>query len=701
MDRSGQGVSGKTIFFKSSPNDAFTVDTSLQTTSGGYFALSLEIGDDITRGVITLSVKGCNAAISSGVIHYDPGHKDKKVRLLDCQGSSQSCSVRIGANRIDSTTVELTAYSKARGSGTYSWSTGETSELIQVTQPGTYCVKVEDSTGCVASDCITVGHPPCKTEIHVSRGPSVTDVASDKAFILTARTKGMAPFTYLWSTGDTSMQIRAVKADLYCVTVVDAAGCRSNDCEIVKGYGCAAKILVEKDDSLGSSAAPLLSVRTSGTPPYAYLWSTGETSPTIRAADSTSYCVTVVDSLGCTARDCIDLRKRQCGTEIRVGTTPNDFTNNGQKVLYAVTKGRAPFHFRWSTGDTTQRIVVDTAGEYCVEVVDANGCESSACTMVRFPPPCSAKIQLAPNLNVSDALTSDFVLAVRNYGRAPFKYIWSTGDTTKRIQITDAIEYCVTITDGTGCVAEDCLDLSKFADSCSVEIHRTRNGHLIAFPRPHFATSFSWSTGDSSRHIKIDSAGEYCVTVSNIFGCTASACITIPIDHDSLCAVKILRRKVAEGTLLIAASRGLGDFSFAWSTGDTSRYILVDSAGSYCVTAFTNTCKVQSCVDVNTSANAQGIGPPEDYHVYGRQVRTKVFPNPFKQMFNLSIPLDQPQELEIFIHRLDGKLVWRDKIGLGMGTHTLPVDLQDTPAGIYIVKLRSKDIYETFRMVKH
>ena len=627
-------------------------------------------------------------------------HTDKKIRLLDCQGSSQRCAVRISANRVDSAIVELTAFTKVHGSASYSWSTGDTSEIIQVIQPGTYCVKVEDSTGCVASDCITVGHPSCKTEIHLSQTDNVTNAIGDKASILTARTKGIAPFSYMWSTGDTSMQIEARNTELYCVTVVDATGCRSNDCKIIRGTGCAVKIQIAQDDSLGSSAATILSVRASGAPPYSYLWSTGETTPSIHTTGSTWYCVTVVDSLGCVSRDCVDLR-RQCGTEIRVGSNANDLSSGGQKVLYAITKGRAPFHFRWSTGDTSQRIVVDTAGEYCVAVTDAKGCESFACTMVRFPSPCGAKIQLAPNRQVSDAVTSPLMLTVRRYGHAPFKYLWSTGDTTQHIQILDAAEYCVTVTDEAGCVAEQCLDLSKFADSCSVDIQRTRNGHLITLARPNFSTSFSWSTGDTSRHIKIDSAAEYCVTATNMFGCTTSACITIPPDQDSLCAVKMLRRKVAEGTLLIAAPRGLGDYSFTWSTGDTSRYILVDSAGTYCLTAFTNTCKVQTCIDVNDAANIQGIGSAGHHRISGRKIRTKVFPNPFKQLFNLSLSIDQPQLLEIFVHRLDGKLIYRDRIGLGVGAQTIPVDLQGTPDGIYIVRIRGKDTNETFRMVKH
>ncbi|NND09528.1 MAG: T9SS type A sorting domain-containing protein [Saprospiraceae bacterium] len=702
LNRSGHGVEGKIIVVKSSSNSSFHLDTSIMTDSGGYFSISLETRDDIVRGAFTLFVEGCTTAQSTASIHYDSKHRDVKVRLLDCQDPSQRCFADIVANRVDSTLVELTASHQGHDGATYHWSTGDTSRSIQVTEPGSYCVRIQDTSGCIIGDCILIGNPECLTQIHVSRSGNATDVASNNASILTARTKGMAPFSYKWSTGDTSKQTSALTTDLYCVTVVDASGCRSNDCKKVEGPNCRATIIVDRQDSANTSASASLSVRMSGTPPLSYLWSTGDTTSVILAGDATWYCVSVSDSLGCVARDCINLAQRSCKTSIRIASISSDAVGSGQKVLYAVSKGIPPFHYRWSTGDTTQRIMIDTAGEYCVKVIDAHGCASSSCIKVRFQEPCKVKIQLAvSNSQISDQISSEWLLVARTHGRPPFSYRWSTGDTTRHISISDALQYCVTVTDAADCVVNDCLDLSKYADSCTLEIHHSRNGRLVALPRPQFATSFAWNTGDTTRSIKIDSAGEYCVTVHNIFGCTASACIAITNEIDALCKVKIIRRKVEEGTLLIAATRWGEDFTFEWSTGDTSRYILVDSAGLYCVSASTENCSVQACTKVDQFIAVKEIGHGMGYPKWARQKQTKAFPNPFNQLFNLQVTVEELHEIEIFIHRFDGKIVWQGRRDLEAGINTLPIDLKNMAAGIYLVNLYGKELHETLRMVKY
>jgi hypothetical protein len=48
-------------------------------------------------------------------------------------------------------------------------------------------------------------------------------------------------------------------------------------------------------------------------------------------------------------------------------------------VFTAPVGGGGNYNYTWNSGETTQNILVNTAGQYCVTVADVNGCMSSAC----------------------------------------------------------------------------------------------------------------------------------------------------------------------------------------------------------------------------------------------------------------------------------------------------------------------------------
>lgn len=52
----------------------------------------------------------------------------------------------------------------------------------------------------------------------------------------------------------------------------------------------------------------------------------------------------------------------------------------------SATNGVSPYTYSWNTGETTANIIVNTAGQYCVSIADANGCSSTNCI---YAGPCS------------------------------------------------------------------------------------------------------------------------------------------------------------------------------------------------------------------------------------------------------------------------------------------------------------------------
>ena len=130
-------------------------------------------------------------------------------------------------------------------------------------------------------------------------------------------------------------------------------------------------------------------------------------------------------------------------------------------------------------------------------------------------------------------------LSAWSNGTAPFTYQWTNGngniyDTTQYIYPNAYGQYCVTVTDANGCVASACFYYGNNNNTCSVTIYQytdTATGvdYLYAyFTGNGNAVSYQWQGNgvilDTTFDFAPNAYGQYCVTVADDSGCTASAC---------------------------------------------------------------------------------------------------------------------------------------------------------------------------------
>jgi hypothetical protein len=114
---------------------------------------------------------------------------------------------------------------------TYLWSTGSTSGAIDVTgASGTFSVTVTDANGCTAEDSYTLsGSNPCANfYAGIFYNPDSLGMGQD--YLNALAFNGTFPYTYLWSTGETTGAIEVTGASgTFVVTVTDANGCTDED----------------------------------------------------------------------------------------------------------------------------------------------------------------------------------------------------------------------------------------------------------------------------------------------------------------------------------------------------------------------------------------------------------------------------------------------------------------------------------------
>ncbi len=206
----------------------------------------------------------------------------------------------------------------------------------------------------------------CAPQEDCSVSIDVDELAS--GYLLTAGATGEAPFQYSWVTGENSQSITVTETGTYCVEVITANGCEATACVTVQlGGECSVQISPNPAGSLSAIA--------SGTAPFTYSWSTGATTADIFPNADGLYCVTVTDDNGCESTGCYQWTSGGGDTLCDVQI----FLVQGGTYLQADASGTAPFTYLWNSGQNTAAIMPSEPGEYCVTVVDASGCESSAC----------------------------------------------------------------------------------------------------------------------------------------------------------------------------------------------------------------------------------------------------------------------------------------------------------------------------------
>jgi hypothetical protein len=409
-----------------------------------------------------------------------------------------SCSVSIEQTAAGT----LVAIASGESPYSYLWDTGETNSLITPIQDGIYCVTITDSTNCSASACYNL-----LTDNPDSCWVNITSFSSGDSLL--ANGNGVAPFFYLWSSGEIGPVISPVVSSEYCVTMTDASGCVAVDCfwndEGDIGQDSCLVNIIELDSGE-------ISAESSGAAPFSYLWSSGEMMQSILPNDlDTLYCVTITDAVGCVSNSCIDFWSNPIDTSmcfVAIDSLSGD-------SLKANGYGTAPFLYEWNTGDTSNFIIPTETGEYCVTIIDADGCTSSTCIWFNNQDPCWVDVyESAPGVLIADP-----------FGVSPFIYSWNTGGSTSQI-FADGLEpaYCVTVTDAQGCVATNCMiyDGGISQDSCGIFIEQVGEGNMSidikAFTNGVAPFSYLWDTDETTEIITVYTSGFYEVTVTDAQG---------------------------------------------------------------------------------------------------------------------------------------------------------------------------------------
>ena len=332
-----------------------------------------------TYTVIVTDANGCSGTSTNSItITVNPN----PTPTITASGPIAFCSG-------DSVTLDAGA-----GYTVYSWSTGASSQTINVTISGSYSVTVTDAIGCTgssnASANITVNPNPIPTI--TPGGP--TAICSGSNLILDA---GAGYTTYSWSTGGTSQSINVTSAGNYSVSITDANGCNGSSSITVtllpSPVADTSSIIIIPANCGGSSGGLSGVTMVSGEAPFQYVWlnSAGSvvgTNVNLSNVTPGIYTLTITDANGCSiTAGSFTIPSTPPVTALFTANTLTgeipltvNFTNNSI--------GAANYLWQFGTGDTS--VVVSPSYIYthigvynvCLTAISAAGCIDTACTVI-------------------------------------------------------------------------------------------------------------------------------------------------------------------------------------------------------------------------------------------------------------------------------------------------------------------------------
>jgi hypothetical protein len=315
---------------------------------------------------------------------------------------------------------------------------------------GDYSVTVTDANGCEATATVTITQPDI-IELTVSGVDPLCFGGNDGEASVSA-SGGTAPYTYLWSDGQTTQAATGLTAGTYTVTVTDANDCSvSESVTLTEPTELLADVVAGSIDCFGESDATATVTATGGTPPYTYLWDdpASQTTATAVGLSAGTYQVTVTDSQGCIVVESITIVE-PAALELTIDS--DDVLCFGESTGSAtanVSGGTPDYTYLWSDGQTTQIATGLAAGTYEVTVTDANGCEITESITITQPEEILLSTATT-NANCSDSDDGTATVTATG-GTGTYTYLWSNGQTTATAINLAAGNYSVTVTDENGC----------------------------------------------------------------------------------------------------------------------------------------------------------------------------------------------------------------------------------------------------------
>ena len=455
---------------------------------------------DINGFTLTLSANNCNGVLTDQV---EFSVLSEEVPVITPSGPIEICPGE---------TLELTA----TGNGEISWSTGETGSSIWITEAGNYSAALEG----------VCGINEVSVEVIESTNASLTvlpagevEICEGETVQLTATGSG----DFVWSNGSIEAMTEVNAPGIYTVTLTNSCGTFEESVVVSVQEPPVLTLLSPPEILLCEGASVVL--ETAGTGDFS--WSNGMTGSSITISETGIYTVTLSNDCGSDSKTIVVSDGGSLPTADIIVNGSTSICPGESTVLTAVTDD----DFLWGDGSAEATFEVFSPGTYTL--LATNQCGSTTVEI-------EITLVSVPLVTISDGATTichGEPVLLRAVSSLPVQ--WSTGSTNKNIEVDNAGEYYVSVSNacGTDTAFVDVLSGNPLADFTIVP--DTGSAPLDAYFTNHSsnADSFNWYVNDqfAGDDEQFDytfyKPGNYEITLvaSDSVGCTDSYTQELPV----------------------------------------------------------------------------------------------------------------------------------------------------------------------------
>ena len=342
--------------------------------------------------------------------------------------------------------------------------------LIHLTA-GTYFLTVTDANGCTDTTSVPLSQPdtivPLLSSVSFSGGANITCAGNSDGTDTVSVSGGTMPYSYFWSTSDTTAIVTGLSAGPISVHIVDANGCS------VDGYDTLFAPLPITADSMhvttsctGSANGSIDVFISGGTMPYSYQWSTSpaDTLSGISGLSPGDYTVIITDAHNCVDSFTVTLTQPDTikANEVITSFSGYQIRCNGDSsgaIDLSTSGGTPPYTYSWSNSAISEDLTNIPAGTYSVTVTDSNGCTGNFSYTLIEPNPI---VVTDTSTNISCNGFFDGSIRLFASGGVPaYTFSWAFGGTSDSAFSLGAGTYAFTVTDSNNCAFTDSITLTQ------------------------------------------------------------------------------------------------------------------------------------------------------------------------------------------------------------------------------------------------
>ncbi|MCK5846429.1 MAG: PKD domain-containing protein, partial [Bacteroidales bacterium] len=454
-------------------------------------------------------------------------------------GLNSSVTPNLGPNTSACGSMELNA--NYAGS-TFSWNTGETTQIINADSTGFYKVTVTDANGCSGSDSVIIQINPIPIASFSTQNTCLNTVSSFQN-ISSISSGSIVSYHYDFDDSGTSNLESPTHsfADIgnyqIVLTITSDSACTKDTSIIhsiyslpIAGFSnatiCDNLEVIFTDTSSISNAYNITN----------YDWDfdnsmiSSAQDTTINFANTGTYNVSLIitSNVGCsdTATNILTIIQND---SVSFNVTNVCSYDSAEFNNTSSLSGDIQWQWNFGNGDNSllesPKELYGSSGNYMVKLIAtyANGQCSDSISK-------NTEVYSIPQLSFSDtteSCQSTYTLNAQNTGST---YLWSNNSTNQTLIANTEGDYWVKITNQNSCINYDTSYLifhTPVAPNLGVDTSLCSSLNLNA---NYSGSIFNWNTGENSQQIIADTSGLYKVTITDANGCSGSDSIYVVIN---------------------------------------------------------------------------------------------------------------------------------------------------------------------------